>query len=81
MSFIDIPKVQIFCDNKGSIELAKNPVHHKRSKHIDIRHHFIREHIRNGTILINYVPTKDNIADLFTKAVPQANFLKYKLVE
>ena len=76
----DIPTVYIFCDNKGTIDLAKNPVHHKRTKHIDIRFHFIREHIRNGVIKLDYIPSGENIADMFTKPVSKGNLLKFGVV-
>ena len=77
----DIKDVFIHSDNKGSIDLAKNPVHHKRSKHIDIRHHFIREHVRNGDVELIYIPSGDNCADVFTKAVPKGNFTRFNLIE
>ena len=59
------PSLQV--DNMGAIQLAKNPVHHERSKHIDIKHHFVREQVENKTLEIEYVNTKDNLADIFTK--------------
>ena len=58
---------RIFGDNQGSISLVKNPVNHEKSKHIDIKHHFIREKFVNGVIDVVYIPTDDNIADLMTK--------------
>ncbi|GJU73391.1 retrovirus-related pol polyprotein from transposon TNT 1-94 [Tanacetum coccineum] len=57
-------------DNKSAIELARNPVHHERSKHIDVRFHFIREHIRNREVQLNHVMSRDQTADIFTKALP-----------
>ena len=59
--------IRINGDNQGSLLLAKNPVINERSKHIDIKHHFIREKYDDGTIDLTYVPTNDNIADLMTK--------------
>ena len=58
--------VCIHGDNQGAIALVKNPVSHNRSKHIDIKYHFIREKYSNGLIDLKYVPTNDNIADLMT---------------
>jgi hypothetical protein len=58
-------------DNKGSIELAKNPVHHKRTKHIDIQHHFIREKVESGEIVLRHIPTGEMIADAMTKPIPK----------
>lgn len=61
--------IQINGDNQGSLQLAKNPVINDRSKHIDIKHHYIREKCNDGTIDLTYVPTNENIADVMTKAV------------
>jgi len=58
-----------FEDNQGCIALAENPVHHKRTKHIDIRYHFIRERVESGEVKLVCVPTKDQLADLLTKPV------------
>jgi transposase InsO family protein len=57
----------IHSDSQGSIALSKNPEHHARSKHIDIRHHFVREQVAAGTVALQYVPTHDMIADVLTK--------------
>jgi hypothetical protein len=66
--------VPIYCDNKSAKDLAYNPVHHERTKHIDIRYHRIREFILDGTIVINYVKSADNPADIFTKTVSVSIF-------
>ena len=71
----------IYADNQGSIALARNPVYHKRSKHIDIRFFFLREHINSGLIVIQYIQSNENMADLFTHAVPHAKLLKFDLVK
>nr|GEW86789.1 hypothetical protein [Tanacetum cinerariifolium] len=60
---------EIKVDNKSAIELARNPVHHERSKHIDVRFHFIREHIRNREVQLTHVMSRDQAADIFTKAL------------
>ena len=66
---LDVPRpVKIYCDNKSAKDLAENPIHHDRTKHIDIRFHRIREFILDGTVQIHYVPTADNPADIFTKS-------------
>ena len=54
-------------DNQGAIALAKNPVHHKRSKHIDVKYHYVRLEIQNRAVSLTYVPTDNNVADVFTK--------------
>ena len=71
--YLPLP-ITIYCDNKSAKDLAYNPVHHDRTKHIDISYHRIREFILDGTIIIVYVNTKDNPADLFTKIVTPAVF-------
>lgn len=57
----------IYVDNQGAIDLTKNAVHHKRSKHIDIKYHFIRDCVANGIVEIPHVASEDNIADVLTK--------------
>ncbi len=49
------------------MNLAKNPVHHQRSKHIDIKYHFIRSEIQEGQVNLEYIPSEENVADVFTK--------------
>jgi hypothetical protein len=58
-------------DNQGGIALAKNPVFHDRSKHIDIQYHFTQELVKDEKIRLQYVPTADMVADLLTKALPR----------
>ena len=58
-------------DNRGAIALMKNTKDHGKVKHIDIRHHYIRELLRSGVIAIEQVPSEDNLADLFTKPIPR----------
>jgi hypothetical protein len=64
----------IFQDNRGSIELAKNPVFHKRTKHIDIRFHFIRDLLKASRIMLPWISTKEMIADFLTKPSSRADF-------
>ena len=67
-------KVPLSCDNESAIKTAYNPVQHSRTKHIEIRHHFIRDHIARGDIELGYIPTKDQLADIFTKPLDEARF-------
>jgi hypothetical protein len=74
--------ITIYCDNKSAISLSKNPVAHGRSKHIDIKLHFIRDVINQGVIQVEYVPTGENIADALTKSLPEpthSKFMKFLL--
>ena len=61
----------IFEDNQGCIALSDNPVSHKRTKHIDIRYHFIRERVASKEVELKYVATEDQLADLLTKGLPK----------
>lgn len=65
----------IFEDNQGCISIAKNPSCHKRSKHIDIKYHFSREQVENKVIIIKYIPTNEQLADILTKPLPAVQFL------
>ena len=60
---------EILEDNQSAISMAKNPQFHGRTKHINIKYHFIREQIANGTICLKYCPTEDMLADLLTKGI------------
>ncbi|KAJ8747665.1 hypothetical protein K2173_012529 [Erythroxylum novogranatense] len=68
----------IYCDNSYSIKLSKNPVLHGRSKHINVRFHFLRELANNGTIKMVYCATKDQLADIMTKPLRHEIFLKLR---
>ncbi|GJR53731.1 retrovirus-related pol polyprotein from transposon TNT 1-94 [Tanacetum coccineum] len=62
-------KIPMYCDNKSVIALCCNNVQYSRSKHIYIRFHFIKEHVENGVIELNFVNTEYQLADIFTKAL------------
>ena len=62
--------VVIFNDNQGAQKLAKNPIFHARTKHIDIRHHFVREALEHGLVQLEYLCTEEMIADVLTKGLP-----------
>lgn len=72
--------VSLYVDNQGAIALAKNPVHHQRSKHIDIRYHFIRSEVESGIVDLIYVPSEDNISDVFTKPVSKNKLKKFSVI-
>ena len=71
---VNCDKVPLLCDNESAIKIGHNPVQHSRTKHIEIRHHFIRDHIAHGDIELGYIPTKDQLADIFTKPLDKARF-------
>ncbi|CAM8938448.1 unnamed protein product [Rhodiola kirilowii] len=64
----------IKCDSQSAICLSKNPVYHERSKHIDIKYHFVRDKIENGDVIVDKVGTEDNPADMGTKTVTNTKF-------
>lgn len=68
----------IHADNQGCIALSRNPVAHSRAKHIDIRHHFIRERIARSEIDLQFLSTKEMVADIFTKALPRDLFERFQ---
>ena len=78
MTCNDRASVTMFVDNQGTLNLAKNPVHHQRSKHIDVKYHFIRLEIANGNVDLKYVQSEENVSDIFTKPVSR-NAEKYIL--
>jgi hypothetical protein len=69
--------VTIFSDNQGAIALAKDNKFHARTKHIDIRYHFIREAVQDKKLCMQFIPGTENPADIFTKALPKAIFVKF----
>ena len=65
----------LYIDNQAAISLASNDVFHNRTKHIDMRHHFIREHVQSGVVIPSWVSTHEQEADLFTKALGKIPFM------
>ena len=65
----------ISCDNISSIKLVRNPVMHQRTKHIEVDHHYIREKYNDGSIVITYVPSHLQQADLLTKPLGTNHFI------
>ena len=68
----------ILSDNKSAICMSKNDVHHNRSKHIDIRHHFIRDEIARKSVALEWVPTGEQIADILTKSLSPRLFVQFR---
>ncbi|GJT39939.1 retrovirus-related pol polyprotein from transposon TNT 1-94 [Tanacetum coccineum] len=71
---VRLDDVPIMCDNKGAIDLSKKPMQHSRTKHIRIRHHFLRDNVQKEHISIEKVSSIDNIADILTKPLKRESY-------
>jgi hypothetical protein len=80
LGFSQEDPIEIYINNRSAIALAKNPVYHERSKHIDTRHYFIREHIKNKEVKLISCKTNDQIADIFTKPLKGEIFIRLKFM-
>ncbi|KAD4888558.1 hypothetical protein E3N88_20631 [Mikania micrantha] len=69
----------ILCDNKSAINLSRNPVMHNRSKHIELKHHFIRELVIQEQVLLEFCGTNEQLADMLTKAISKEKFVYFRL--
>jgi hypothetical protein len=74
----NLSKVPLLCDNETAIRLTDNPVEHSRTKHIDIWHHFLRDHQQRGDIDIYHISTRNQVADIFTKPLDEKRFYKLR---
>ena len=78
---IDLPQkdpTTVFEDNQGAMALSKNPKNHSRTKHIDVKYHYVRESVDNGTIAVEYCPTAEMVADTLTKGLAKPKFEKFR---
>ena len=73
---LNFTQTPIYIDNQSTMSITNNPVKHSKTKHIEIRHHFIRDCAEKNLIKLVKVPTEDNFADLFTKAFDRSRFEK-----
>ncbi|XP_070018027.1 secreted RxLR effector protein 161-like [Nicotiana sylvestris] len=71
--------VPLLCDNTSALNMAKNLVQHNRTKHIDVRHHFLRDNVEKGLICMEFCSIEDQIADIFTKALSREHFERNKV--
>jgi hypothetical protein len=67
-------RVPIMCDNTSVIAVVKNPVFHKRMRHLERRHHFLRDHVEKRDIEMRYIDTERQLADIFTKPLNSSRF-------
>jgi hypothetical protein len=67
-------RVPLMCDNTSAISVVKNLVFHKRMRHLERRHHFLRDHIKKGDIEMRYIDTERQLADIFTKPIDSSRF-------
>jgi hypothetical protein len=72
----NLSKVPLLCYNESAICMADNPVEHSRTKHIDIRHHFLRDHQQKGDIEVFYISIENQLADIFTKPLDEKTFCR-----
>lgn len=75
---VQLPSVKLHIDNRSAIKLANNPENHRRTKHIDAKHHYIREVVESGEVVIEWIGTEHNTADMFTKPLSRFIFEKMR---
>ena len=73
-----LDKVHLLCNNESAIKLTNNLVQHSHTKHIDIRHHFLRDHVAKNDISLEGVRTEDQLADIFTKPLDEATLCRLR---
>jgi hypothetical protein len=68
----------VYCDNVSAIYMTSNPIQHRRTKHIEIDIHFVREKVALGQVRVLHVPSSHQFADIMTKDLPSALFLEFR---
>ena len=68
----------ILCDNQSRIQLSENPMFHDRSKHLDIKYHFIRDMVQRGVIRLDHIGTDEQVVDILTKPLGKVKFLTFR---
>ena len=75
---VKLDRIPLLCDNESYVKIAKNLVQHSRTKHIDIRHHFLRDHEAKGDISLQGVRSEGQLADIFTKPLDESTFIRLR---
>jgi hypothetical protein len=75
-----VDPIILYCDNQSTIFVSKNPAEHKMMKHVDLRHKWIQERVEAGEFSVEYVSTKDQIADIFTKPLSKQLFERFRML-
>nr|KAJ0203047.1 hypothetical protein LSAT_V11C500252350 [Lactuca sativa] len=73
---LSMKKIPLYCDSESAIRICHNPVQHSKTKHIALRYNFIKDHVEDGNVEVHFVRSVDQLADIFTKALPEATFNK-----
>jgi hypothetical protein len=73
-----VDRVPLLCDNESIVKIANNPVQHSRTKHIDIRHHFLGDHVAKGDIVLCGVRSEEQLADILTKSLDENTFCRLR---
>lgn len=71
---LNYKNIKVLIDNISLINLTKNLIYHSRTKHIEVKYHFIRDHVTRWDIVLDYIEIKSNLADIFIKSLPKAEF-------
>ena len=71
------PKIIVYCDNQSALHIARNPAFHSKTKHIGVQYHFVREVVEEGSVDLQKIHTKDNLADVMTKPINADKFYWY----
>jgi hypothetical protein len=71
---VSFERVPLMCDNTSAISVVKNLVFHKKMRHVERRHHFLRDHVENGDIEMSYIDTERQLTDIFTKFLDSSRF-------
>ena len=74
----ELEAIVVHCDNQSCIRLSENPVFHDRSKHIEIRYHFIRDYVQRGAVELQYISTDEQVADILTKSLGRGKHIHFR---